>query len=1797
MTSPELTGGAGFTFEDIVAARYLAALICGTTAPGLASRVVNRVAQQQADFGEPLDDVVVDAVSLADGSMMRVSLQVKRSLTISSAVSNVDFREVVQRSWLTLQKVDFREHVDRVGAAVGTIADDAFRNFTTVCELARSCETATHFAARFTSDGNASQAQRDAVETVRALVQEISTEPFTYEELHRLFAHFVLIKFDVLHEGSPVEAEVLTALQRAVVPSQAGRAAELWVQLRQLARTGAGRCAEFNRATILRQLTGGIRFAGAPALAGDLQVLQESTQNWLNQQADNIGGVHIARDELRARLANEMADHRLTIVKGLPGTGKTVLLRSLLADCAADGPTFLLAANRLTGRSWLEYARAIGLSQVALEPLLVEIAATGHAVLFVDGLDRVSPEQRAVVTDVLGQILANAVLSNWRVVATARDAGIEPLRNWIPSALLSGAGVGYLDVGNLSDEEASALGASVPALRPLLTGGDERVRTLARRPFFAAVLARGFSRAGYPAEFAPQTEVSLIDAWWTRGGYDAQAPQALARQIALVELAQRSAPDLGRNLRIRDLTAATQAVLPALEEDGLVQQVRVGHTAQFSHDIFFEWSVYHLLLDQGDDWVRVLRDTGEPPALGRVVELLSQSTYLDPDEWCRNLKVLATAPLRPQWLRAWLLAPIFSPDFRKHTTAFAASLSDDDHRLLGKLLVWMQAEKTTPNPLVLSGQLGAQDLQAAARIRLADTLGWPSDFPAWQRLLHWTLHTLDSIPEELLADVVTLFETWQMFAADYANPISERIVQQCASWLHKIEDDHQSGRRWRLRNDSAPEAQEHERLPTHLESELRGLVLRSARAYPTFVAAYLAKVASIRHWGDKGFVELNRYSPLLAQTHPAALAQVARSYLMRELPDDTTVRWRNEAREQRRWRKELMAKLPEQRTRLDLLALDSPMLPNTFQHHDWDRLSTVGDHQGYFPASPLREPFHSLLSRDAPVGLALVRDLTNHATTAWRQLHRHMRGNGTPVPLTLEFPWGRQEFWGTSRQYRWFRGHGGPQAVESALMALERWALDQLDAGRPAAEVLRQVLEGHSSVATLGLAVHLALRASEVSAATLPLVTSQRLWHLDIQRWVNESEFRTASLIGFDSRGGDSEHRSAVEQTGALESRRMELRSLVPQFVLGHDVALRDACRTAIARFPDALEFEFEEEQADESRVAELRRTAELWAEWGRSENYAASKVPGRDDVIGIELRNPRQADPDVQAAQQRHAQVTQETELWLWVTNCFESGQWAPGFTAPEAVARADALLRAVASGAAASLMPGDSIAHGAVSGTAAAVLCFAESRDCDTWADVTIAKYADEYERPNDDDLPYAVIPWHPKIFVAHALAARVRRGHATAADRVNLCNLVAHPLEVVSMTAVDGLASCWERDQRLAWCGLGLGLRLSQVQRSADRYDTPREVRHAAEEVRRTAAVKQTVQEYESQGNLPAWTLPLPVWVPTAEGAEMDCDLEEDEDGWHRTDDVWLSGQAAKILQRAPVDAIIQSPAKGLFVEALEGYLLWTLDSVNPAWRTEGRRCRERVSTELFEWERELGRLVARMSPYLPATEVRTRLLDPILEQPDEMAMRLLRPFTTTLTCAEVIDAPTVSTSTLELLDVVVERTLQHRDLRRPRYNDGHLGGFDLPDLIKSLLFVYVERADLSTRFANGDWRQLTTVMPLVDKLVGHAGWNPYVATQFTTLCERAGAEYPAETFADQVLAQVVDGNLPCGWKGTLIPASIAGLVQAYADRLHPMPQRLAGKLLRILDSLVDLGDRRSAALQLSESFRGVRLKDED
>jgi hypothetical protein len=99
----------------------------------------------------------------------------------------------------------------------------------------------------------------------------------------------------------------------------------------------------------------------------------------------------------------------------------------------------------------------------------MEIGATGTSILFIDGIDRVRPDQKGIITDLLRAIEANDTLDNWKVLASSRDQGLEAYRAWFPGSFYRGTGIGDVSVGTFSDDEArSASSREAASAAPLV---------------------------------------------------------------------------------------------------------------------------------------------------------------------------------------------------------------------------------------------------------------------------------------------------------------------------------------------------------------------------------------------------------------------------------------------------------------------------------------------------------------------------------------------------------------------------------------------------------------------------------------------------------------------------------------------------------------------------------------------------------------------------------------------------------------------------------------------------------------------------------------------------------------------------------------------------------------------------------------------------------------------------------------------------------------------------------------------------------------------------------------------------------------------------------------------------------------------------------------------------------------------------------------------------------------------------------------------------------------------------------
>jgi len=150
--SIELTGGAGFTYEDTVVAYFLAHLLRHERAAAQ-SGIVTSVAVQQRGQGNPMDDLVLGFNDA--GQTRSLGLQIKRSLTISGAPSNKDFRGIIAAARETQALASFAKGADRCGFIVEYVTSDALRNMKRLIDWAKDSPTGAEFAARFTASGAA----------------------------------------------------------------------------------------------------------------------------------------------------------------------------------------------------------------------------------------------------------------------------------------------------------------------------------------------------------------------------------------------------------------------------------------------------------------------------------------------------------------------------------------------------------------------------------------------------------------------------------------------------------------------------------------------------------------------------------------------------------------------------------------------------------------------------------------------------------------------------------------------------------------------------------------------------------------------------------------------------------------------------------------------------------------------------------------------------------------------------------------------------------------------------------------------------------------------------------------------------------------------------------------------------------------------------------------------------------------------------------------------------------------------------------------------------------------------------------------------------------------------------------------------------------------------------------------------------------------------------------------------------------------------------------------------------------
>ena len=238
------------------------------------------------------------------------------------------------------------------------------------------------------------------------------------------------------------------------------------------------------------------------------------------------------------------------------------------------------------------------------------------------------------------------------------------------------------------------------------------------------------------------------------------------------------------------------------------------------------------------------------------------------------------------------------------------------------------------------------------------------------------------------------------------------------------------------------------------------------------------------------------------------------------------------------------------------------------------------------------------------------------------------------------------------------------------------------------------------------------------------------------------------------------------------------MRFLANLFVLVDDERLREIAQAVIKAFPENLP-SGSKTANDQEQVAELRRTAEIWSEFGKIENYAMTPAPDGSSVY-IEMRSPKAADPDVVAVQERQSRMHRQLTLLNWVTQSLEKKELSDSLGVIDVIEQAKAIDRPDLFDIPHETADPDGMDQSAVAGVAAVALLFGgELGDAQpVWAQEAVSRAAETPEKRDALWFAGSKLLYHPCVYAVNGLKGLICRGIDPRASKHALLRLHRSP-----------------------------------------------------------------------------------------------------------------------------------------------------------------------------------------------------------------------------------------------------------------------------------------------------------------------------------------------------------------------------------------------------------------------------------
>ena len=1073
--------GAGFTFEDKVAALLFCEMLTGKPSLGADWGIIDRIERQAGDW-EPFGDLLL-TVPNSDGKIVKCGCSVKSNRQITASGCDTEMRDNL---WNVVAKPVFNLESDALGLFCAELSKNVSQPLNELCQQARNEDTPRRFDAKISDKKH------------KKIYSSFASTCISGEKglPHHILSRLVPREFDFEDATSRDEATAIRLCLEILQPaiSTAKKSRELWKALLDFAQELRTTGGSTTRERLTAKLRNRFQLRDDPSDVNVWENIHTLSREWMDQiEARLPGGLTLPRDAEIKALRDELAANHACHVTGESGSGKSALVKTLVAQNVTAGAELV----------WIKAELFIQMRRTA--PTFIEAALRvrrSAAFIVFDGIEACYDSSTLqAIAETISALSADAV-SPWQVILTCQTPE-WPRISFSLAKTLAGKSVlaRQVECGELSKEDFTLVCASHAPVFQL--SRQPHLRRILKSPKMLDVLLSG----QLAENRALVSEADFVEWWWDQQVRQSKA--IAAEETVARQLASRMADELCTELA-PDAVSGAEAAAAALVRNRVLFRTRDGRL-RFNHDLLADWSRVMHLRSLGGNALDFMRTHAENPPWLRAIRLLSQHMLertADFDQWRAIVKTCSTKPKENeepsaenlQILDPWLEGIAYCVDAKTILDRLKPELFSNDGCLLRRFVSRLLHVGTIPDPVIQDRfrQMDSTAVETAGTLfRLPQERLWT---PVINFLILNKAEATEFLPVEL-ADIASMWSRLEEYLQTPWPVLADIII------LNGEKE---------LRREVAGEYR-HDRGLISLGGGHKSRVkiytaaLQASSQFPDRAAKLVLKAAGRASW-EEGDVSEKASEGWRGEWHDHSpfggwdvdVKQPIESWSdgpKRQTSNDFFHAWMesNAALAVYRHR-------PEAACEAALAFLiDWPKSEIRRGAHGSgvDHYGFTFDADHLYPAFWTKGNFLVFLRESWRPALEMIVRLVNFATDRYEDWWPYEdRVTEVSIPVSD----GAVHWKGNRQIYAWNRYHmNTAQVVTCALMALEKWFDEQMEAKKPITDAVNLLYKQGRSLAFAGVLVSIGKRHPQLFIQELkPLLFARELYFHDL-RAVRES--------------------------------------------------------------------------------------------------------------------------------------------------------------------------------------------------------------------------------------------------------------------------------------------------------------------------------------------------------------------------------------------------------------------------------------------------------------------------------------------------------------------------------------------------------------------------------------------------------------------------------------------------------------------------------------------------------------------